>query len=189
MNDQRPAGSELSPNQVFSTTVTNKSHRVLKQCLQLFGEGGVKPIEPVKTFPATKIVDAFKFMSEGKHLGKVLVTMPEDHTELQLASKAQDVRFKSDASYVLIGGLGGLGCAVSTWMVENGARHLLFMSRRAGETEREKLFIRELESQGCQVQLYKGNVAKLEDVQNMVASAGCPVAGVLHMPMVLKVSL
>lgn len=43
------------------------------------------------------------------------------------------IRFRSDAFYILVGELGGLGRVISIWMVENGTRNILFLSRSAKE--------------------------------------------------------
>jgi microcystin synthetase protein McyG len=40
------------------------------------------------------------------------------------------LRFKSDASYLITGGLGGVGLLVAQWMVERGARSLILLGRR-----------------------------------------------------------
>ena len=127
-------------------------------------------------------------MQKGQHIGKIVVTMPEDANEVEVAPKAPCAAFRSDASYLLVGGLGGLGRSVSTWMVQNGARHLNFLSRTAGDSERDQQFIRELESQGCTVQTVKGSVTESQDVIDAVNSAVKPIAGVFLMTMVLRVS-
>jgi amino acid adenylation domain-containing protein len=38
---------------------------------------------------------------------------------------------RADASYLVTGGLGGLGLVVARWLVERGARHLVLLGRRA----------------------------------------------------------
>ncbi|KAH4115563.1 hypothetical protein HBI55_203610 [Parastagonospora nodorum] len=98
---------------------------------------------------------------------------------------AASPEFRPDVSYLLIGGLGGLGRAVSTWMVEKGARSLVYLSRSAG-SEATKAFLGELESQGCAATVVAGSVSKREDVASAVQLAPMPVAGVMQMSMVLK---
>lgn len=128
-------------------------------------------------------------MQKGQHIGKIVVTMPQNASDVEVAPKAPCAAFRSDASYLLVGGLGGLGRSVSTWMVQNGARHIVFLSRSAGDSERDQLFIRELESQGCAVQTIKGSVTEAQEVVNAVSSAAKPIAGVFLMTMVLRVSI
>ncbi|TGO47069.1 hypothetical protein BCON_0295g00040 [Botryotinia convoluta] len=93
---------------------------------------------------------------------------------------------RTDVSYLLVGGLGGLGKSVSTWMVNNGARHLTYLSRSSGKEEEEVAFVTELSAQGCTVQTIVGSVANVADVQRVISEAQFPIAGVIQMPMVLK---
>jgi hypothetical protein len=87
----------------------------------------------------------------------------------------------------MIGGLGGLGQAVSTWMVEHGAKHLIYLSRTAGKTERDRAFFKELEAHGCSIQTFPGSVSVLSDVEYAVKNSSKPIAGVMQMSMVLRV--
>jgi hypothetical protein len=48
-------------------------------------------------------------------------------------SSTAPVTFRDGACYLLVGDIGGLGRAIATWMVENGARHIMFISRSAKE--------------------------------------------------------
>ncbi|GME55565.1 Lovastatin diketide synthase LovF [Neofusicoccum parvum] len=159
---------------------------VLAQCMQYYENGGISPIRPIKTFPASQVMEAFREMQKGQHIGKIVVSMPEQPAELEITPTAQKLKLREDASYLLCGGLGGLGRAISNWMVENGARNLVYLSRSGGEPESTQAFIRELEAQGCSVQAFKGDVANAEDVASAVQQAAKPIAGVLHMSMVLK---
>lgn len=160
---------------------------MLERCKSLLEQETIKPINPATTFVASDIVEAFKYLQPGSHIGKVVVTMPEDAGELPLAPIAPKPQFSNDAAYLLVGGLGGLGRAISTWMVENGARHLVYLSRSAGQSANDKAFIHELESQGCAVQCFTGRVEDPEAVTRAVQNASRPIAGVLHMSLVLSV--
>lgn len=100
---------------------------------------------------------------------------------------APEVEFRRDASYLLVGGLGGLGQAISTCMIERGARHFIYLSRSASSSSEEYTdFFHELESQGCTVQAFSGDVANIEDVTRVVQEAKYPISGVLQMAMVLQ---
>lgn len=129
-------------------------------------------------------------MQAGTHMGKILIKMPEDTSSLPCTVSNPVVSFRPDASYLLVGGLGGLGKAIALWMVERGARHLVFFSRSASDShsQEHRAFLEELEGQGCTSSLVNGDVAKLEDVQRAVSesqSHSRPLAGVLHLSMVL----
>ena len=141
----------------------------------------------MKVFDATHMLDAFRYMQKGQHIGKIVVAMPEDPQGLEVTPVEQTLVLRPEASYLLVGGLGGLGRAISTWMVEHGARNIIYLSRSAGESGQDKAFFRELETQGCSVQAFPGSVTSLDDVKRVVENAAAPIAGVMHMPLVLRV--
>jgi aryl carrier-like protein len=96
------------------------------------------------------------------------------------------VTFDGSASYLLVGGLGGLGRSISTWMIDRGARHLIYLSRSANpNTEKHQDFIREIESMGCKVELVQGSVSSADDVQKAVDVGRGKLKGILQMSMVL----
>ncbi|KAB2570584.1 Hybrid PKS-NRPS synthetase lepA [Lasiodiplodia theobromae] len=160
--------------------------RLLDQCMEFYRRGSIQPIRPIRTFAASEIIETFRYMQKGQHIGKLVVTMPEQQTDVETVPTRSAFKLRSDASYLLCGGLGGLGRAVSNWMVENGARHIIYLSRTAGHTAEDKAFFSELHAQGCRVQAIRGSVAHLKDVERAVREAGKPIAGVMHMSMVLR---
>ena len=142
-----------------------------------------------KVFPASQTQDAFRYMQKGQHIGKITISIPHATREadtFETTKRALPIVFRSSASYLLVGGLGGLGRAISTWMVDRGARELLFLSRSAGVSSKHDTFVNELESMGCAVKLVQGDVTKLEDVERAVAEATHPLKGVIQMSMVLR---
>lgn len=126
-------------------------------------------------------------MQAGRHIGKIIITMPDDPIDLGSVPGKPSITLRPDRSYLLVGGLGGLGRAVASWMVELGARQLIFLSRSAGQLPETVQFAAELRSQGCEVQLITGSVSETDDVHNAVNAATMPVAGVINMSMILKV--
>ena len=102
-------------------------------------------------------------------------------------SSPKSNHFRSNACYLLVGGLGGLGRVISTWMVENGARMILFLSRSAKEGPETSPFFDELRAQGCEVLTFAGSVTNLSDVEAAVQQAPRPVAGVMQMSAVMRV--
>lgn len=97
--------------------------------------------------------------------------------------------FRSNACYILVGGLGGLGRVLSTWMVENGARNILFLSRSATKNKDTTPFFEDLRGRGCEVLTFAGSVTDLSDVEAAVKQATRPVAGVMQMSAVMRVCI
>ncbi|KAL9086197.1 MAG: hypothetical protein Q9165_007262 [Trypethelium subeluteriae] len=125
-------------------------------------------------------------MQTARHIGKIVVNMPEDPQELDSVVSRPIPVLRPDRSYLLAGGLGGLGRSIATWMVENGARNLIFLARSARETPEIRSFLKELRSRGCWVQLVAGSLGDPRDVQRAVNEAAKPLAGVLNLAMVLR---
>jgi len=126
-------------------------------------------------------------MQHGTHIGKLTVRMPGDLKDLPCAARNPDLPLHPDSSYLLVGGLGGIGRSISLSLVLNGAKHLIFLSR-SGRNEKNEHFLKELEALGCRVQVFAGSVANIDDVKNLVAKAEKPIRGVIQLSMALQVS-
>ncbi|HEY8206397.1 MAG TPA: type I polyketide synthase [Myxococcaceae bacterium] len=97
---------------------------------------------------------------------------------------AADPSFRPDATYVVTGGLGGVGLALARWLQERGAAHLLLLGRSAPSAEAERA-VRALEERGAKVRVLQGDVANVEDVERALrepAARGWPeIKGVFHL--------
>ncbi|GLA23998.1 type I Iterative Polyketide synthase (PKS) [Aspergillus niger] len=163
-----------------------RAHEQLLQQFQDWYDGGhIKPIRPVTIYEAAKVTDAFRYMQQGSHMGKILIRMPSDPMELAPTSQPP-VSFSPNKSYLLVGGLGGVGRSVALWMVQRGARHLVILSRSAGQSDSDRDFILDLEEQGCHVICVAGSVATAADVESAIARCPRPLAGILQMSAVLR---
>lgn len=157
-------------------------------------QGLIGPINLAKVVLASDArtyQDALRHMQQGKHIGKIILSMfhKDGLPALRDVPKPHipTAKLDSSASYLLVGGLGGLGRSVSVWMVQHGARNLTFLSRSIGsDSEEERGFVRMLASMGCAVNLVRGSVTDPADVTRAVGGSPKPLRGVLHMAMVLR---
>ncbi|THC87882.1 hypothetical protein EYZ11_012672 [Aspergillus tanneri] len=161
-------------------------NRLLNSIQQFTSHGHIKPATPLHVFEANRTEEAFRFMQPGHHIGKIVVAMhsASGYSPPDITKGQREVEFDEDASYLLVGGLGGLGRMIAIWMVERGARHLLFLSPSA-TLNNHAGFVRELVSMGCQVHMCQGNVAEPTDVKCAIMSTPKPLKGVVQMAMVL----
>ncbi|KAM5506985.1 Type I Iterative PKS [Microsporum canis] len=158
---------------------------LIQRAIKFYHEGHVKPIISNR-FSAMNISEPFRYMQKAQHIGKLVVTMPENPDDLPVEACYHELKLRDDRAYLFVGGLGGLGRAVAAWLAEKGARHIVFLSRSAGSMPKDDPFIQELTALECQATLVSGDVTKYEDVVHAVKSAGKPVAGVLQASMVLR---
>ncbi|KAF6806607.1 polyketide synthase, partial [Colletotrichum musicola] len=98
----------------------------------------------------------------------------------------KDTIFRPDVTYLLVGGMGGIGRCVAIWMAEKGARSFVFLSRSATSTDNEE-FRREIASYPeCVAEAVSGDVAEYADVMRAVEKAPSPIAGVFQLSLVLR---
>jgi acyl transferase domain-containing protein/acyl-CoA synthetase (AMP-forming)/AMP-acid ligase II/acyl carrier protein len=89
---------------------------------------------------------------------------------------------RSDATYLITGGLGGLGLLVARYLVEKGVRPLFLVGRRA-PTDAALEAIRAMEQAGAQVRTMQADVSRREDVERLLAEIAAtmpPLAGIIH---------
>ena len=153
---------------------------LLKEVMQLFDMGVFQTL-PVKTFPASEIREAFRLMAQAKHIGKIVVTMSEPDVRILPAEEPKPT-IHANATYLITGGLGGLGLSLSRWMVERGARHLALVSRGApSEAAREA--IQAMEKAGAQVSVIGADVTREDQVDAVLAEIKKrmpPLRGIVH---------
>ncbi|KAI9741492.1 MAG: hypothetical protein M1818_004298 [Claussenomyces sp. TS43310] len=159
---------------------------VLKRCRDLYDEGHIGPIRPMTVFEATDVEQCFRFLQKGDHIGKAVVTMPRQPSDIPSIARSKPLQLDPEACYLLAGGLGGLGKSVVSWMVQRGARDFIFLSRSAGSTVEDKEFFVELETMGCSVCGVPGKVQDMQDLNRAILRATKPIKGVVHMAMVLR---
>jgi acyl transferase domain-containing protein/acyl carrier protein len=94
-----------------------------------------------------------------------------------------DPTFRSDASYMVTGGLGGIGLHVARWMVQHGARHLALIGRRP-PSDAARAEIADLESMGAVVRVFSADLAEDAQVATVVKTVRAelpPLKGVFHL--------
>ncbi|KAI8932960.1 hypothetical protein NX059_010429 [Plenodomus lindquistii] len=166
------------------------SSKSLRFTMDHFANGNFRPIQVDRVFSAPAILEAFRYMQQGKHIGKIVLEIRDTTGKVLVedvdSTKKVGVEFDGAASYLLIGGLGGLGRTVSVWMIERGARNLTFLSRSAGSGKHHADLAREIESMGCTVQMVSGDVTNADDVSRAVGGTPASLKGIIQMSMVLR---
>ncbi|QTA87823.1 Putative phthiocerol synthesis polyketide synthase [Desulfonema magnum] len=139
---------------------------------QLFSDGKLKP-HPYHSFPIGQVSQAFRFMSRARHIGKIVLSVPEQ-TEQQ--------KIRPGKSYLITGGLGGLGLEVARYLARSGASHLILSSRRGAETETARESLRLMEESGAQVSVVRADVSQEADVVRLLTECrqSAPLGGIIH---------
>ena len=162
--------------------------RLLKQTLQLLKEGHIKPINPIKVFSFDQITAAFRYMRDGKHMGKIVISNGQQtDIDVPVRPMLQTVKLRDDVAYLIVGGLKGLCGSIALSFARHGARHIIVMGRSGFEDRASLTVVANVEAEGCKIHLIQGDVINAEDVKTAFASAGVPVGGILQGAMVVRV--
>ncbi|MBI3243490.1 MAG: SDR family NAD(P)-dependent oxidoreductase [Chloroflexi bacterium] len=139
---------------------------MLQELLAAFADGSLKPL-PRRAFPLGDAASAFRYMAQAKQIGKVVITQPHP------------VTIRGDASYLITGGLGGLGLRVARWLADQGAQNLVLAGRRQ-PGEAASRVVSELQAMGVHVQVAQVDVAKADQIQKLLAGIEPPLKGIVH---------
>ncbi|WP_426746180.1 SDR family NAD(P)-dependent oxidoreductase [Myxococcus faecalis] len=91
-------------------------------------------------------------------------------------------RPRADRTYLITGGLGGIGLRLASWLVDHGARHLALCGRM-GETPEARRALAPLRATGARVDVFSVDVSQSEAVADLlrsVRSGGPPLGGLFH---------
>jgi len=154
---------------------------LLRELMQLFQIGRLQPL-PRQVFPISQIVGAFRQMQQAKHIGKIVISLEDPDVWIHPASQTA-VSLRSDATYLITGGLGGFGLAVAQWMAQRGARHLVLVGRSGAASAEAAGTLQALEQSGVQVVAARADVSQkqsLADVLARIERSMPPLRGVVH---------
>ncbi len=160
--------------------------RMLETLSQKFEQKQYRPL-PHKVFPVTEAVDAFRYMAMGKHIGKNVLSFDVADVPIGRITEAGYL-FRPDVSYLITGGAGGFGLAVAKWLAQQGARHLVLMSRSGPPDEASQADIDQLRADGIVVVDARGDVTCRDDVKQVlqvIQNGPAPLGGAIHSAMVL----
>jgi acyl transferase domain-containing protein/NADPH:quinone reductase-like Zn-dependent oxidoreductase len=138
-------------------------------------KGELRPL-PVQVYPLERISDAFRFMAQARHIGKVVV-----RSRIAAIAAATSL-VSASATYWITGGLGGIGLETARWLARSGARSLVLSGRRE-PSPAVGAAIRELERLGVSVRVFAADIgdrAQVQAIVDAVATTMPPLRGIIH---------
>jgi acyl transferase domain-containing protein len=153
-------------------------------------EAGVFTPPPIALTPISRVAEAFRAMARGLHMGKLVITQPDPAVEVHVRAE-HAVPVRADGSYLITGGLGGLGLGVAGWLAERGAGHVVLIGRSAPASATQLAAIEAMRARGTRVTAVQADIAERAAVQQVIeaAAAIAPVRGVVHAAGVLDDAL
>jgi fatty acid synthase len=168
--------------------------------------GCIKPINRT-VFKPTEAEQAFRYMTTGKHIGKIVIKMREEEN-LKIALKGFNPTIKLNATvkthfnpkkvYIITGGLGGFGLELCQWMLFNGAKKIILTSRTGIKSNYQRVILNRLEALGKKYEFFKTEIIvsthdsnTIEGSERLLKEANKlgPIGGIFHLALVLNDSL
>ena len=143
----------------------------LRSVMEETASGELKPLVHTR-WSMTEAIPAMKFMRDARHIGKIVLTN----------SPLETGRLREDRSYLITGGLGGIGCALAVQLADWGAGAIVLNGRRSPDPEAEET-IEALRERGVTVSVEIADVTDTEAVDAMLAriDESLPsLGGVIH---------
>ena len=144
---------------------------VLRGVMARLAAGELKPLIHSR-WPLAEAGSALDFMRSARHIGKIVLTPPP----------LMQGQLRHDRTYLVAGGLGGIGCAVAGWLADRGAGAIVLNGRREPDAEAVAV-IDALRGRGATVEVELADVTDAAAVDGMLAridAALPPLGGVIH---------
>ncbi|MGC9524443.1 MAG: SDR family NAD(P)-dependent oxidoreductase [Limnospira sp.] len=156
---------------------------LLSQLTEKFNNRQLQPL-PHQTFPSERVVEAFRFMQQAKHIGKIIVTPPLEAIASRFEkdsdrSSGSNHLLESHATYLITGGLGDLGFAVAKQFIQWGAKNIVLMGRNDPQESIQKA----IDALPANIIFKRANVANFEDLAGIFEEIDRhhpPLKGVIH---------
>jgi NADPH:quinone reductase-like Zn-dependent oxidoreductase/thioesterase domain-containing protein/acyl carrier protein len=159
--------------------------QLLGDVFQHAADGQFFPL-PQRPFSVDRVADAFRLMSQGTHIGKIVVDMAMNANRVRRTARGPTIH--ADATYLITGAFGGVGLTVAEWLADHGARHLVLISRGGAQSPLAHEMLAKLRARGVNVRDVRCDVADAEEMNLMMEAIRREMprlAGVFHLAMVL----
>ena len=159
---------------------------MLQELVAKFEQNLLQPPQ-LTIFGIESVISAFRDMQQAKHIGKIVVGQGQTDAATD-ATNQLPLKLRGDSTYLITGGLGGLGLLVARWMVEHGAKHLVLLGR-SQPSDLAQRQLAELAAAGAKIVVKQADVAARQAMAQVVAeieAALPPLAGVIHSVGVLE---
>lgn len=152
---------------------------LLTEVSQGLANGEWTPL-PAEIYPLTEARAAFRRMQQARHIGKIVVQIPNP------------LQPRADRSYLITGGLGAIGLHTASYLAQLGAGDIVLTSRRAPGADAQRLIEEITERYRCRIHVFTADVGDESEVAELLARIRAelpPLAGVAHLAGVLDDAL
>ncbi|KAI1820011.1 BcPKS1, polyketide synthase [Xylaria intraflava] len=165
--------------------------KALKAVMDLISKKVIKPASPLGIYPISEAEKVLRMMQSGKNIGKAVLTITSSDRVPTLLQPKYSCYLDASLTYIIAGGLGGLGRSAARWMCQQGARNLILLSRSGPSSPVAQALVRELRGKGVSVETPRCDVSNSTSLSAALQSCAHmpPIKGCLQATMVLKDTL
>ena len=156
---------------ILKKTEPARIGKIMRSLMERLSSGELKPIIHSR-WPLAEAGAALSFMRSARHIGKIVVTAPP------LIKGG----LRQDRTYLVTGGLGGIGCAVAGWLADQGAGTIVLNGRREPDAAAMET-IRALRERGVAIRVELADMTDTAAVDDMLARMEQelpPLGGLIH---------
>ncbi|MGH3644787.1 MAG: SDR family NAD(P)-dependent oxidoreductase, partial [Mycobacterium sp.] len=153
--------------------------RLLTEVSAGLAKGEWTPL-PAEIYPLTEARAAFRRMQQARHIGKIVVQIPNP------------LQPRADRSYLITGGLGAIGLHTASYLAQLGAGDIVLTSRRAPDADAQRLIEDLTDRYKCRINVFTADVGEESEVEKLLERIRAelpPLAGVVHLAGVLDDAL
>lgn len=128
-------------------------------------------------------------MQNGLHIGKIVLKASEHSVIPAFPHDAHPLKLHSDATYVLVGGLGGLGRGLAIYFADHGAKNIAFFTRTDDIQPAAQRVLDQLKEKKVKANIYVCDITDPEALKRTICEISNdmpPVKGVVQGAMVLR---
>lgn len=163
--------------------------KLMNAVMEAMATKSLQPIHPITMLPISEVEKGLRLLQGGKTIGKLVINqMCEGQVKASNPMPGTNM-FSDKASYLILGGTGGLGRSLAEWMVKMGAGKVVLVSRSGNNLEVERM-VEKLGKLGSRIHVRACDISEAGRLDTLVAElsqSATPCRGVIHATMVLRV--
>ncbi|KAI0438674.1 lovastatin nonaketide synthase [Xylaria telfairii] len=167
-------------------------HKIFQRAMKYAFDHKIQAPSPIHRFPAREAKAAFRHFERAWAGEKRILELDHSMSVTATIKTKPKYTFPENSTYIIGGGLGGLGRSFARWLVSRGARHLILVSRSGPRSEAAKTLVDELQSQGAQVATPSVDLVDLEQVKAVLENLSRsmpPIKGCIQATVALRDAL
>lgn len=149
---------------------------ILRKVIGQVERGELTPITTT-VYSLQETEEAFGVLSRGANIGKLVISFDDT-----MAAPARPVSISPDRTYLITGGMGGLGLATAGKLADLGARHIVLLGRSASRIGADAGLVAKLREK-AEVMVYQADIGEADDMSRLVAALRempHPLGGIVH---------